>query len=129
MRGVAQDVQHWMQKALAPYSKHITHEARAAGTQLNALEALKAGTTTQCDYGGVYDGWAEFYAQSGIRARLAPIFNALPPGGMAGWTVGELYPFDLEHGRRAMARAVAEAYYASREALGFPMVESVGGGK
>jgi glycyl-tRNA synthetase alpha chain len=26
---------------------------------------------------------------------------------------------------RTMARAVAEAYYASREALGFPMVESV----
>jgi glycyl-tRNA synthetase alpha subunit len=24
-----------------------------------------------------------------------------------------------------MARAVAEAYYASREALGFPMVETV----
>ena len=29
---------------------------------------------------------------------------------------------------RTMARAVAEAYYASREALGFPMVESVAGG-
>ena len=26
---------------------------------------------------------------------------------------------------RAMARAVAEAYYKSREALGFPMLESV----
>ena len=29
---------------------------------------------------------------------------------------------------RAIARAVAESYYASREALGFPMVESVGKG-
>jgi 5-methylthioadenosine/S-adenosylhomocysteine deaminase len=106
VRGVAQDVRHWMQKALAPYSKHITDEARAAGTKLNALEALVAGTTTQCDYGGVYPGWAEFYAQSGIRACLAPIFNALPPGGMAGWKVGDLYPFDLEHGQRSMARAV-----------------------
>ena len=27
---------------------------------------------------------------------------------------------------RTMARAIAEAYYASREALGFPMVSSVG---
>ena len=106
VRGVAQDVRHWMQKALAPYSKHITHGAQVAGTRLNALEALKAGTTTQCDYGGVYPGWAEFYEQSGIRARLAPVFNALPPGGMAGWRVGDLYPFDLEHGRRSMARAV-----------------------
>jgi glycyl-tRNA synthetase alpha chain len=30
---------------------------------------------------------------------------------------------------RTMARSVAEAYYASREALGFPMVASVGGGE
>jgi glycyl-tRNA synthetase alpha chain len=30
---------------------------------------------------------------------------------------------------RTMARSVAEAYYQSREALGFPMVESVGGGE
>ena len=30
---------------------------------------------------------------------------------------------------RTMARAVAEAYYASREELGFPMVATVGGGK
>jgi glycyl-tRNA synthetase alpha chain len=29
---------------------------------------------------------------------------------------------------RTMARAVAEAYFASREALGFPMVASVGDG-
>jgi glycyl-tRNA synthetase alpha chain len=29
---------------------------------------------------------------------------------------------------RTMARAIAESYYASREALGFPMVESVAGG-
>jgi 5-methylthioadenosine/S-adenosylhomocysteine deaminase len=106
VRGVAQDVRHWMQRALAPYSRHLTDEARAAGTKLNALEALKAGTTTQCDCGGVYPGWAEFYVQSGIRARLAPMFNALPPGAMAGWTVGDLYPFDLEHGRQSMARAV-----------------------
>ncbi len=30
---------------------------------------------------------------------------------------------------RNLARAVAEAFYASREALGFPMCESVKGGK
>ena len=28
---------------------------------------------------------------------------------------------------RTMARSIAEAYYASREALGFPMLESVAG--
>ena len=50
VRGVAQDVAHWMQRALAPYSRHITPEAALAGTRLNILEALKAGTTTMVDY-------------------------------------------------------------------------------
>ena len=30
---------------------------------------------------------------------------------------------------RAMARAIAEAYYASREALGFPMLNATGAGE
>jgi 5-methylthioadenosine/S-adenosylhomocysteine deaminase len=107
MRGVAQDVQHWMQKALSPYTRHITPEAQAAATKLNAIEALKAGTTTQGDYGPAYPGWAEFYATLGTRACLTPIYNALPVGGMAAWKVGDLYPFDIAKGRRAMEAALA----------------------
>jgi 5-methylthioadenosine/S-adenosylhomocysteine deaminase len=109
VRGVAQDVAHWMQRALAPYSRHISPEAALAGTRLNVLEALKAGTTTQGDYGWPLPGWAEIFIETGVRARLAPMFNALPPNGMAGWKVGELYPFDLEAGRVARERAVAFA--------------------
>src|SRR5512136_206195 len=48
-RGVAQDVAHWMQGALSPYARHITPEASLAGTKLNVVEALKAGTTTLVD--------------------------------------------------------------------------------
>src|SRR5262245_7179193 len=57
VRGVAQDVSHWMKRALAPYSRHITPEVVLAGTRLNVLEALKAGTTTYGDYGPVVPGW------------------------------------------------------------------------
>lgn len=106
MRGVAQDVENWMQKALAPYARHITPEAGAAATRLNAIEALKAGTTTHGDYGSPYSGWGEFYVELGVRACLTPIYNALPAGDMAGWKVGDLYPFDLEKGGRAMDAAV-----------------------
>ena len=108
-RGVAQDVTHWMQKALAPYSRHITLEAQAAGTKLNAIEALKAGTTTHGDYGPCYPGWGEFFSALGVRACLTPIFNALPSDGMAAWNVGDLYPFDIEKGRRVMRESVAFA--------------------
>ncbi len=109
LRGVAQDVGNWMQQALAPYSRHMDGASSAAGSKLNALEALKAGTTTHCDYGGIYDGWGEFYDQLGARACLAPLFNALPHGEMSTWKVGDLYPFDLEKGRHAMAVAAAFA--------------------
>jgi 5-methylthioadenosine/S-adenosylhomocysteine deaminase len=108
-RGVAQDVAHWMQRALAPYARYLTPEASLAGTQLNILEALKAGTTTLVDYARPYPGWPEVFERMGVRARLTPTINALPPGGMAGWRVGELYPLDPAVGRAAMDRAVAFA--------------------
>jgi 5-methylthioadenosine/S-adenosylhomocysteine deaminase len=109
VRGVAQDVAHWMQRALAPYSRHITPEAALAGTRLNVVEALKAGTTTFVDYAKPLPGWAEVFHQLGIRARLTPTINALPPGGMAGWKVGDLYPLDRDVGQAAIDAAVAFA--------------------
>jgi 5-methylthioadenosine/S-adenosylhomocysteine deaminase len=109
VRGVAQDVSHWMQKALAPYARHLTPEASLAGTRLNVLEALKAGTTTMGDYARPIPGWAEVFEQVGVRARLTPTINALPPGGMAGWRIGDLYPLDAEEGARAIAEAMSFA--------------------
>lgn len=108
-RGVAQDVAHWMQKALAPYARHLTPAAALAGAQLNIIEALKAGTTTMVDYTHPIPGWAEFFARVGVRGRLTPTINALPPGGMAGWKVGDLYPFDPAEGQRQIDAALAFA--------------------
>ena len=107
VRGVAQDVSNWMQKALAPYARHLTPEAALAGVKLNVLEALKAGTTTMGDYTKPIPGWAEVFAQVGVRARLTPTINALPPGGMAGWKVGDIYPLDEGAGQQAIDEGVA----------------------
>ncbi|NLE76773.1 MAG: amidohydrolase family protein, partial [Chloroflexi bacterium] len=106
VRGVAQDVHHWMQLALAPYARHLTPAASLAGTRLNVAEALRAGTTTFGDYAHPTLGWAEVFAQAGVRARLTPTINALPPGGMAGWRVGDLYPLDDTAGEAAIAAAL-----------------------
>jgi 5-methylthioadenosine/S-adenosylhomocysteine deaminase len=108
-RGVAQDVSHWMQKALAPYARHMSASASLAGVQLNVLEALKAGTTTMGDYAQPLPGWAEVFEQAGVRARLTPTINSLPPGGMAGWRVGDLYPLDATQGRAAIDAALVFA--------------------
>ncbi len=109
VRGVAQDVDHWMQRGLAPYARHLRRDASLAGTRLNVVEALKAGTTTMGDYATPVEGWAEVFLQAGVRARLTPTINALPPGGMAGWRVGELYPLDEQAGRRSIDAAVGFA--------------------
>lgn len=82
VRGVAQDVANWMQKGLAPYSKHQRGATVArAGTRLAVLEALKAGTTTFGDYLEAYEGWPEVYVEAGVRAVLTPNINALPAEG------------------------------------------------
>lgn len=109
VRGVAQDVSNWMQKALALYNRHITPAAALAGVKLNVLEALKAGTTTMGDYAKPIPGWAAMFEQVGVRARLTPTINALPPGDMAGWQVGDLYPLDDGVGQEAIDTAVAFA--------------------
>ncbi len=107
LRGIAQDVAHWMQRALAPYSRNLDDGARLAGCRLNAIEALKAGTTIHVDYTAPFDGWAEFYASLGVRARLTPLISALPTGGMAGWKLGDLYPLDDATGRERIDAAMA----------------------
>ncbi|NJN81208.1 MAG: amidohydrolase family protein [Caldilineaceae bacterium] len=106
VRGVAQDVANWMQRALAPYARHMTAEASLAGTRLNVLEALRSGTTTFGDYTTPRPGWAEVFVEAGVRAQLTPTINALPPGGMAGWKVGEVYPLDDATGRASMDAAL-----------------------
>ena len=109
VRGVAQDAKNWMQQALAPYSRYIDNEAALAGIRLNALEALKAGTTTLGDYTAPVPGWPEFFEQIGVRARLTPNINAMPRGGMAGWKVGDLYPLDPAAGQQMIDAALAFA--------------------
>ena len=107
VRGVAQDVSNWMQKGLAPFARHMDGKAARAGTRLNIIEAMQAGTTTMGDYVRPYPGWGECYAEAGVRACLTPTINALPPGGMAGLKLGDLYPLDEEAGRASIAEAVA----------------------
>jgi 5-methylthioadenosine/S-adenosylhomocysteine deaminase len=106
VRGVAQDVANWMQRGLAVFSRHLQPAAALAGTWLNVLEALKSGTTTMGDFATPLPGWAEIFAEVGVRAVLTPTINALPRGGMADWRVGEVYTLDEEEGDRQIQAAV-----------------------
>lgn len=112
-RGIAQDVTNWMMDATIPYFAGMTAAMNHASTRLNVLEGLKAGTTTFGDYELPEPFWGKFYTDIGVRANLAPMFNAfstdITDWDTAEWNAGNLYTFDLKAGRRAMEEAVAFA--------------------
>jgi len=108
LRGVAQDVPDYMERAMAPFSRALTADLWLAGTRLNVLESLKAGTTTHMDYTTPYAGWAEFYAEVGVRARLTPKVNGLEPNAMSE-ARGTPYRFDDAKGQAMLDDALAFA--------------------
>ncbi len=108
LRGVAQDVPDYMERAMAPFSRALTPELWLAGTRLNVIEGLKAGTTTTMDFITPYPGWAEFYDSLGVRAQLTPKINGLAPDAMS-TAKGGLYAFDNAKGRRMINAALAFA--------------------
>ena len=105
LRGVAQDVTNWLMDATMPYGLQMMPAANIAATRLSVLEGLKAGTTTFGDSESPYPLWGEFFDEIGVRAILSPAFNALPLE-WPEWKEGDLYPFDVKAGRRAMEEAV-----------------------
>ena len=111
VRGVAQDVSNWMQAGLAPYAKQFNAipEAALAGTRLALVEGIKAGTTLFGDYTFPIDGWADIFADAGVRGMLTARINAFPKGGMAGWKIGDVYPLDDAVGQETMDKAMAFA--------------------
>lgn len=78
---------------------------RAACTELACCELLRSGVTTIVDIGVPWDGWADTFARSGLRAWLAPGFAS------ARWTMRNDhdlgYEWDEAGGRERFKRALA----------------------
>lgn len=103
LRGVAQDNNVWMHKGIGPYQHFLTHEAQIAGSKMNILEALAAGTTTFGDYGSTVNELAPFYQKIGTRARLTGFIREVPDV-LDGLEEGDLYPFEPAIGERTLAK-------------------------
>lgn len=102
-RGVAQDMSNWMQKGLWPFQKHLTTEESKAGSMVNIIEGIKAGTTTFGDYDGRMDVLVDNYKKIGARARLAEMINEIPDN-IGDLPVGELYDFIPSIGETKLKR-------------------------
>jgi 5-methylthioadenosine/S-adenosylhomocysteine deaminase len=114
LRGVAQDINHWMQKGLWPFMKHVSVEDSKKGSMVNIIEGIQAGTTTFCDYDSSMISLVENYIKVGARARVAELVNEIP-NDISDVPVGELYPFYSEIGERKLANnlALIEKYHES----------------
>lgn len=101
LRGLAQDLDNWMQEGLWPFAQVLTPEARLAGSLVNIIEGVKAGTTTFCDYDSGMIDIAGHHAQVGTRARIAETVNEMSAS-TRGIKVGDLYPLDPAVGQEKL---------------------------
>lgn len=80
-------------------------ETRRAATRLSVAELVSSGCTTVADMSIPYAGWAETFAETGVRAYLAPMFKS------ASWVVRDdhaiEYQWDEAAGERDFTAALA----------------------
>ena len=111
-RGVAQDIDLWLERGIGPFQEHWTLGHRRAGAALHVLEGVKNGTTTFNDSEFELDSSvAATFDQFGVRARLSTLVNELPRDQYE-VDLNELYTFDPAHGEEGLrdAKELINAY-------------------
>lgn len=106
LRGTAQDMDHWMQLGIWPFRRHVTDEMAVAGSLVNIIEAMQAGTTTFGDYNSNMAQLMPHYERLGTRARVAEMIHSLPPQ-QGSVPPGELYPLDDTVGAALLQKNIA----------------------
>lgn len=100
-RGTAQDMDNWMQKGFWPWMKHMELADQQAGSVMNIIEGVRAGTTTFADYDTDMGSLLTSYASIGVRVHAAEMINEIPKD-IGDLPVGELYPFDPAIGQQKL---------------------------
>ena len=104
VRGVSQDLNNWMQHGLWPFEQELRKDTDAVckGSLMNIVEALKAGTTTFCDFDTPMTQIVQNHVRVVTRARVAELISELPEKNKT--AVGELYEFDPAQGNKKYCR-------------------------
>ncbi|MDL2218307.1 amidohydrolase family protein [Christensenellaceae bacterium OttesenSCG-928-M15] len=99
IRGVSQDLVHWMWEGMAPFEAQTTSEAKKAGSRLAIAEAILSGTTTIGDDGPDLEGAIENIICMGARGNVSPRIREVDYGTYA---PGELYNFHEGLGEKSL---------------------------
>lgn len=103
IRGTAQDTDAWMHKGIGPFMPFMGKKDMLAGSKMNILEALAAGTTTFGDYNqGIMLELAGFYDELGARASLTSTIREVPDS-LHGLKEHDLYPFEPDIGKKTLS--------------------------
>jgi 5-methylthioadenosine/S-adenosylhomocysteine deaminase len=109
LRGAAQDLPEieWMTDGLGPIARHADDTDRIAGARLGAIEGLRSGVTTVCEYAGNVEQLVEWvYRPLGVRVVATETINAVVDD-REDRGPREPYAFDSEKGDAALDRAEA----------------------
>ena len=116
VRGMSQDLpaSDWMFKGILPMLSIARPDDLAKGSMVNILEALKAGTTTFCDFDVPMLALAPNYEKTKVRAVLSNMINELPVD-VSVIEHGVEYPLDAAIGQQKLAdnTALIEQYHQS----------------
>ncbi len=104
LRGLAQDLSHWMMHGIGPFRPHLGDAQMEAGSRLAIVEALHAGTTTFGDYGWRMDPVCRFLERVGARGVLTTFVREAVD---RIYEPGELYELDPSLGRALLAENLA----------------------
>ncbi len=103
-RGLAQDLNNWMEIGLWPFSQHLDPKAAEAAIRLNIMEAVKKGTTTIGDFGSEIDLIANTCQNFRVRGVIAKTINEIDKENPV--EPGQLYNFNYKKGKRELESAL-----------------------
>ena len=117
VRGGCQDIDNWMEDGIWPLLSRADDEDLVAGSMVNIIEAVKAGTTTFCDYETPMLKLIPNHIKVGTRLVAANMINELPTNVKK--IPGEPYPLDPAVGQHKLQDNIKmiEQYHGYKDNL------------
>ena len=116
VRGGCQDIDNWMQEGIWPLLSRADDEGLVAGSLVNIIEAVKAGTTTFNDFESPMLQLIPNHLKVGTRLIAANMINEIPAD-ISKKSVKDCYVFDPSVGQQRLKENIQmiETYHGMHD--------------